>query len=186
MAALTYCAGLRVGELARLRLGDVHLEDDSVEIHNTKFFKSRRLPLTPSVMRVLQQYLAARERAGAPLTRESGLFWSPCTHATYSYVQIRALLTALLRYAGLKPARGRRGPRVHDLRHAFVLNRMLVWYRNGTNPQAHLPYLATYLGHQDISSTLIYLTQTEELQRHANERFRQWRKQAVPLSGEPR
>ena len=82
------------------------------------------------------------------------------------------MLTGVLRRAKLKPAPGRSGPRIHDLRHAFVVNRMLTWYREGINPQAHLPYLATYLGHRDINSTLVYLTITEELLQQASERFR--------------
>ena len=49
---------------------------------------------------------------------------------------------------------------------------MLTWYREGINPQEHLPYLATYLGHRDINSTLVYLTITEELLQQASERFR--------------
>jgi integrase len=49
---------------------------------------------------------------------------------------------------------------------------MLTWYRSGINPQSKLPYLATYLGHKDINSTLIYLTITQELMQHASERFR--------------
>jgi integrase len=50
---------------------------------------------------------------------------------------------------------------------------MLAWYREGVNPQACLPYLATYMGHRDINSTLVYLTITQELLQHASERFRQ-------------
>jgi integrase len=49
---------------------------------------------------------------------------------------------------------------------------MLAWYRKGINPQSHLPYLATYLGHKDINSTLVYLTITQELLQQASERFR--------------
>jgi hypothetical protein len=49
---------------------------------------------------------------------------------------------------------------------------MLAWYREGTNPQSRLPYLATYLGHKDINSTLVYLTITQELLQRAGERFR--------------
>ena len=67
---------------------------------------------------------------------------------------------------------GRKGPRIHDLRHAFVANRMLAWYREGVNPQSRLPYLAIYLGHKDINSTLVYLTITQELLQQACERFR--------------
>ena len=54
----------------------------------------------------------------------------------------------------------------------MVVNRMLTWYRQGVNPQARLPYLATYLGHKDINSTLVYLTVTQELLQQASERFR--------------
>jgi integrase len=50
---------------------------------------------------------------------------------------------------------------------------MLTWYRAGINPQNRLPYLATYLGHKDINSTLVYLTITQELLQQASERFRQ-------------
>ena len=52
------------------------------------------------------------------------------------------------------------------------MNRMLAWYREGINPQPLLPYLATYLGHKDINSTLVYLTITQELLQQAGERFR--------------
>ena len=35
-----------------------------------------------------------------------------------------------------------------------------------------MPYLATYLGHRDIHSTLVYLTVTQDLLQQAGERFR--------------
>ena len=49
---------------------------------------------------------------------------------------------------------------------------MLTWYREGINPQSRLPYLATYLGHKDINSTLVYLSITQEVLQQASERFR--------------
>jgi integrase/recombinase XerD len=90
----------------------------------------------------------------------------------YTVVTAQHLLTEVIRRAGLKPAAGRVGPRVHDLRHAFVVGRMLSWYREGVDAQSRLPYLATYLGHKDIYSTLVYLTITQELLQQASERFR--------------
>lgn len=173
MLVLAGCAGLRLGELARLDLRDVDLNAGALEVRETKFFKSRTLPLTDSVMGVLRQYLDARRRAGAPQDGGSGLFWHRQAAARYSRVMIEKLLVTVLRRAGLKPSHGRSGPRVHDLRHAFVVYRMLAWYRQGINPQARLPYLATYLGHKDINSTLVYLTVTQELLQHASERFRE-------------
>ena len=172
MLVLAYCAGLRLGELARLDLGDVHLAASEITIRETKFFKSRTLPLTDSVMVALRGYLEARQRAGAPQDGTSGLFWHMQGTHRYSRVMTHKLLVGVLRRAGLKPEPGRVGPRVHDLRHSMVVNRMLTWYRAGINPQARLPYLATYLGHKDINSTLVYLTITQELLQEASERFR--------------
>jgi integrase len=87
---------------------------------------------------------------------------------------VEGLLARVFRSAGLKPPRpnGRVGPRIHDLRHTFVVHRMTEWYRAGINPEPMLPYLATYLGHKNIHSTLVYLTVTQELLQHANQRFR--------------
>jgi hypothetical protein len=54
----------------------------------------------------------------------------------------------------------------------MVVNRILEWYRAGINPQDKLPFLATYLGHRDIHSTLVYITVTQDILHQANERFR--------------
>lgn len=54
----------------------------------------------------------------------------------------------------------------------MVVNRILEWYKAGINPQDRLPFLATYLGHRDINSTLVYITVTQDLLHHASERFR--------------
>jgi integrase/recombinase XerD len=172
MILLGYCAGLRIGEIVRLNMGDFEAEDLVIQIRGTKFFKSRRLPLSDSVAVALQSYLGVRKQAGAYTEATSPLFWHDRATGRYSVSVARNLLVRVFRRAGLKPARGRSGPRVHDLRHAFVVNRMLAWYREGINPQSRLPYLATYLGHKDINSTLVYLTVTQELLQEANARFR--------------
>lgn len=172
MLVLAYCAGLRLREIVSLTLADVRLQDDTIEIRDTKFFKSRRLPLTPSVMRVLKQYLVARRTSGGPPSPQSGLFWNQQRGRRYSYGAVGNLLRKVLRHAGLKPARGRVGPRIHDLRHATARHRLLSWYRQGINPQSRLPLLSTYLGHKDIQSTLVYLNVTPELLQQAGERFR--------------
>lgn len=54
----------------------------------------------------------------------------------------------------------------------MVVNRILEWYRTGINPQERLPFLATYLGHRDIHSTLVCITVTQDLLQQASERFR--------------
>jgi integrase/recombinase XerD len=172
MLMLAYCAGLRGGEIARLKLGDIDPREGTIEIRGTKFFKHRRLPLAPGVMTALRRYLSLREQAAAPMKPDSPLFWSPQRNRGYTVGGMRVVLTDVLRRAGVKPSRGAIGPRIHDLRHTMVGHRMRDWYRSGVNPQSRLPYLATYLGHKDIRSTLVYLNITPELLQQASERFR--------------
>ena len=172
MLLLAYCAGLRRSELARLDLGDVDLQGGTITIRETKFFKTRILPLPDSVMAELRDYL---EPGGVPVRRRTH---SPgCSGTSRAARVIRQeaiawLLVDILRRAELKPLRGQTGPRLHDLRHSMVVNRILEWYRSGINPQDRLPFLATYLGHRDINSTLVYITVTQDLLHLANERFR--------------
>jgi integrase/recombinase XerD len=170
MLVLAYCAGLRMAEIVHLVIADLRLEEGVIEIQDTKFFKSRSLPLTSSVIEVLRRYLQARLAAGASTSAGSPLFWH--NKKGYAYITANHLLRRVLRKAGLKPTLGRVGPRIHDTRHTFVVHRMLAWYREGVNVQAKLPYLWTYLGHRDLHSTLVYLTITQELLQQASERFR--------------
>jgi len=172
MLVLGYCAGLRIGELARLNLGDVDLQSGTITIRETKFFKSRILPLTNSVLSALREYLDARHAAKAPQSPESALFWHDWGNARYTPQGMAWCLVDILRRAGMKPPKGKTGPRIHDLRHSMVVNRLLEWYRSGVNPQEKLPFLATYLGHRDIHSTLVYITVTQDLLQQASERFR--------------
>lgn len=172
MLVLAYCAGLRVGELARLNLGDIDLETGVITIRETKFFKSRILPLSDSALSALREYLEARRQAKAPQSPDSGLFWHDKGNDRYTSHGIAWCLVDILRHARIKPSKGKIGPRVHDFRHSFVVNRIIEWYRAGINPQDRLPFLATYLGHRDIHSTLVYITVTQDLLQLAGERFR--------------
>jgi len=185
MAVLAYCAGLRVGEIVALTLSDVNVQDDTIDIRETKFFKHRRLPLPAGVIAVVKNYLVARQQAGAATNPDSGLFWNQKFGRRYSYGGVGILLVELLRRAGLKAASGRVGPRIHDLRHTMVGHRMRDWYREGINPQSKLPHLATYLGHRDITSTLVYLNITPELLHEASERFRKHGAATLQTTGEP-
>lgn len=188
MLLLAYCAGLRRTELARLDLGDVDLRSSTITIRETKFFKTRILPLPDSVMLELRAYLVARRRAGASQDRESALFWNCQDHGGYTPTAIAWLIVDVIRRTGLKPGigTGRTGPRLHDLRHSMVVNRMLQWYRSGINPQDKLPFLATYLGHRDINSTLVYITVTQDLLQQASERFRMVGARCLASVGEAR
>jgi integrase len=172
MIVLAYCAGLRRSELALLDLSDVDLKTGVITIRETKFYKTRTLPLSDTIMVELRAYIDARHRAGAPSDPHSGLFWHAHCDGRYRPVTVSTMITDVMRRTGLKPASGRTGPRVHDLRHSMVVNRILEWYRSGINPQDKLRFLSTYMGHKDLNSTLVYITVTQDLMQEASERFR--------------
>ena len=172
MILLAYCAGLRRSEIAGLDLGDVDLRSGTITVRETKFYKTRILPLSGSVMVELRAYIDVRRRAGAPQDPQSGLFWQDHFKNRYAPVVVSTMITNVMRLAGFKPPSGRIGPRVHDLRHSMVVNRILQWYRSGINPEDRLRFLSTYLGHRDINSTLVYITVTQDLLQEASERFR--------------
>jgi integrase len=125
------------------------------------------------VLKELRHYLEERRKAGAPIDPNDGLFWHTMRWKRYSKHSAQDLLVKVLRRSGIKTGAGKTGPRIHDLRHAMVCNRMLSWYRQGINPQSQLAHLATFMGHTDIQCTLAYLTVGPELLQLASERFRQ-------------
>jgi integrase/recombinase XerD len=117
MLVLAYCAGLCIGEIVRLNVSDFDTDDRVIEVRGTKFFKSRRLPLSDSVVAALQSYLSARKGAGASMAPDAAMFWHQQAGGRYSRDMAGKLLARVLRRAKLKPDPGRMGPRVHDLRH---------------------------------------------------------------------
>jgi integrase/recombinase XerD len=77
----------------------------------------------------------------------------------------------LLRKLGLKPARGRRGPRPYDFRHAYAVHRLTDWYHGGVDVHSQLPWLSAYMGHVNVLGTEVYLHATPELLQLASDRF---------------
>jgi integrase len=80
-------------------------------------------------------------------------------------------VTRLVRNEGLKPSRGRVGPRPYDWRHAFAVHRLTDWYQNKVDIHARLPWLSAYMGHVNVLGTEVYLHATPELLRLASQRF---------------
>lgn len=165
-----YGAALRIGEALALTLGDVELREACLRIRETKFFKRRLVPLGKDLTGVLTEYVLGRPaRHGS--AGEAPLF---CFRdgAPLSQSAARSAFRRLRTHAGVVREGGaRRQPRLHDLRHAAVVHRLIAWYRRGADLQDLLPKLATYLGHGDLSATQRYLTLTPELLRQASLRF---------------
>jgi integrase len=166
---LLYTAGLRRGEVVRLTLSDVDTKDGVLRIRDSKFHKSRWIPLSRSATRELQRYLRIRCQAGFDQHPEAPLFLT-LNHRAYSGTVFRSQFLALCRRAGVRGNDGRL-PRLHDMRHSFAVGALLRWYENGEDVQVALPRLAMYMGHVSIASTAYYLRIMPEVLQRASERF---------------
>ena len=169
-----YGAGLRPGEALRIVLDDLDLRTALLTVRDTKFHKTRLVPLGPQLARVLREYAERRRAAGAPPAGEAAFLvnrdGTPLVAATVSQAFRR-----LRRAAGVASAEGApRQPRLHDLRHAFAVHRLTAWYRQGEDVQRMLPLLSTYLGHSSVAATQIYLTLTPELSEEAMLRYERY------------
>ena len=166
---LLYTSGLRRGELLRLTLRDVDAKRGVLFIRESKFHKSRWVPLSPSVRAELRSYLSARQRAGFDRGPSAPLI-SHGRGSAYSGPGFNRSLATLLEGAAIRDRNGQR-PRVQDFRHSFAVAALLRWYENGDNVQVNLPKLALYMGHVSIASTAYYLRWMPAVVAHASARF---------------
>lgn len=174
MFLLLYGAGLRAGEALRLKCSDVDLDEHVLTIRQTKFFKSRFVPIGPDLARALAEYRQQREWLLLPEAGESAFFATRTGHAV-SLQRLEKVFRRLRGQAGIRRTDGARyQPRIHDLRHTFAVHRLISWYREGVDVQARLLALATYMGHVDIAGTQTYLTMTPELLDEASQRFEKY------------
>ena len=167
-------SGLRVGEAQNLELPDVDLQAGVLTIRGAKFGKSRLVTLHASTRKVLADYVARRERAWAKRPVSSYLFVSGWGNRLDGG-DIRRTFYALSRQIGLRGPSDSRGPRLHDMRHAFASKALLSWYNAGENAERRLPILSAYLGHVHWSDTFWYLSAMPELMHEAMSRLeRRW------------
>lgn len=161
LIGLLAVTGLRIGEALRLDRSDVDLAARVLQVNESKFGKTRHVPIHASTADALVDYGRRRDQL-CPTPRDPSWFISTAgTRLLYCNVHLTWL--GLVAAAGLAPRSGTCRPRPHDLRHRFAVVTLQGWYRDGFDVQAHLPSLSTYLGHTHPANTYWYLTGTPEL-----------------------
>lgn len=166
-----YGAALRLGEALRLTHDDVDLTACLLLIRESKFYKTRWVPIGPRLTEALAAYTTQphqrrfAQAAGAPFFTTRGGEPVTVQQAERVFCRVREQ-AAVSRNDG-----GRYQPRLHDLRHSSAVHRVVAWYQQGADVQRLLPQLATYLGHVHINATQRYLTMTPALLQAANQRF---------------
>jgi integrase len=163
LIGLLVSTGLRVSEAIRLQLGDVLLETDlpRLEVRQTKFRKSRLVPLHHTTVKAIRGYIGRRQALGY-----DGLcnaFFVSERSGPLTYGAVKGTFGTLIRRLGICGLAGERKPSLHSLRHTFAVWRLVAWYREGADVQARLPELSVYLGHVRPRDTYWYLTATPHL-----------------------
>jgi len=149
-------SGLRISEALMLRREDVDLEEGVLKVVNTKFGKSRLVPIHATTQQVLTDYASRRD----------SLLWPP--RSPYFFVAeqggrlllqyVHRVFWKLSRQTGLRGSKDHTGPRIHDFRHRFAVETLLSWYRAEKNSYLLLPVLSTYVGHSNVRDTYWYLS----------------------------
>jgi len=166
--SLLVVTGMRVGEAIALDRDDFDAGHRLLIVGRAKFGKSRELPLHPSAVTALNQYLHREDRPSGVST--PALFVS--TAGTRLLLcNVQQTFRMLVRRAGLKPHSAACRPRLHDIRHRFAVCTLLDAYRQGHDPEARLSVLSTYLGHVDPKHTYWYLSGAPELLQLASDRL---------------
>ncbi|AUY53631.1 tyrosine-type recombinase/integrase [Streptomyces sp. CB01881] len=160
LVGLLAATGLRVGEAIKLDHDDIDWAEGVLRIRETKFGKSRLVPLDVSGVDALRRYDALRDQ-DAPCPADPSFFVSR-TRKRLIYAVVAPTFRQMVTGAGVG-ADAPNPPRLHDLRHTFAVRTLLAWYRDGADVQARIPSLSTYLGHREPSSTYWYMSAAPEL-----------------------
>ena len=161
LIALLAATGMRVREAIGLDRDDFDSVIGLLTIRNAKFGKSRELPLHPSTVAALVDYLRRDDRPKNSSNTPALLITTVGTR--FHYMGVQPVFRQIVDVAGLKPRSASCRPRLHDLRHGFAVNTILDGYRNGREPGNRIALLSTYLGHVDPVSTYWYLSAAPEL-----------------------
>jgi integrase len=165
--------GMRLSEAIGLQGSDVDLDEGVLTVRQSKFGKSRLVPLHRTTRKALLRYVEQRDTHLG--SRCGPYFFVAERGGRLLHQYVYRVFWRLSREIGLRHPGDHTGPRVHDLRHRFAIKTLLSWYREGNNVEQQLPILSTYLGHTCVLDTYWYLSACPELMEQAVRRLdRRW------------
>ena len=164
LIGLLATTGLRIGEALRLDRRDLDTSEGVLRIRESKFGKSRLVPLDPSAVDALERYDHTRQRLLPDPSTDSLFVSLRGTRVIYEIVWPTHRM--LCDRAGVG-ASSTVTPRIHDHRHSFAVKTLLGWYRDGVDVPSRISWLSTYLGHREPRYTYHYLSAAPDLLAHA-------------------
>lgn len=178
---LLAATGLRISEAGHLTGADVDLKLGMLTVRQTKFAKSRYVPLHPSTVEMLRQYSELCKRY-ITVTDETPFFISTRGQRlgfALNLNNVNRVFRQLRDQLGWVNRGAHAAPRIHDLRHTFIVRRVLLWHAQGVDIDQAMLSLSTYVGHAMVTNTYWYLTGVPELMAVAAGKF----ETLMPASG---
>jgi integrase len=178
---LIAATGLRIGEALSLRNMDVDLKVGMLSIHQTKFGKSRQVPMHPSTVDALRRYRRMRDLAGEPAADDAAFFVGTRGRRRGLPLgdrQVHRVFGELRGQLGWRNRGTHHAPRIHDLRHTFVVRRIVQWQSQSVDIDQAMLSLSTYVGHAKVANTYWYLSSVPELMALAGGQFEAFMSQA--------
>jgi len=160
--------GMRLSEALHLEQVDVNLKQSTLTVRQTKFKKSRLVPLHSSTTEALARYA----KASAGIARQPGVktFFLTAVGRSVPKRTVHHTFDVLRRRLDWVARGSNPQPRIHDLRHTFICRALLRGQQE--NQLDHVAdAIATYVGHAKVSDTYWYVTAIPELMGIASERF---------------
>ena len=168
---VTYFLGLRIHETVSLMVDDIDMREGHAVIRESKFNKTRIVPFNSQVREMLKSFIDWRASLH-PNSRNGTALFLDRSGMPIRLDTVRGSFQRIRAAAGIARNDGAYyQPRLHDLRHTFAVNRLTAWYREGRDVQRLISSLSTYLGHDKVSNTSVYLTMTDNLLKEACKRF---------------
>jgi integrase/recombinase XerD len=161
LLGLLAVTGMRMSEPINLDRKDVDLKNGILTIRQTKFDKSRLVPVHITTRNKLRKYTRLRDKL-CPKPKSPSFFISG-RGTRLTDCTVRGWFVILSHQIGLRSPDDSYGPRLHDLRHRFAIKTLLNWYKSGCNVENNMPILTTYLGHGHVTDTYWYISATPEL-----------------------
>lgn len=172
-------SGLRISEAVNLIRADVDLASGVLAIRESKFHKSRLVPLHATATAALSSYAQLRDQI---VPRPNSEYFFLLDNGKSANQQgILYALHHLCNELGWQPRGDYPHHRLHDLRHTFIVRSVLGFYQKGIDIDRAVLALSTYVGHAKVADTYWYVTGIPELMSIAAERFHHYSQQGASL-----
>lgn len=159
LARLLYSTGLRIMEVLNLQLKHIDLTEGIIRIEHAKFNKDRLIPVSASMLDILRQYCKVMH----PMFLPDEYLFIGVARRPYGHHDVYLRFREVLLQADIPHAGRGNGPRIHDLRHTFACHTLQRIEQQKIDLYAMLPILSTYMGHESVGATSLYLRMTAEV-----------------------